>query len=76
MIDLTVQIHEKDKCVAAMVKALSFETAPSLIARSASVKGAKMDASGHFTLHMADNIHRTKFVEAVSKYLPNLVTIK
>jgi hypothetical protein len=54
MKEITIHIKNNDKYVAAMVKALSFQTAPNLKARSASVKGATMDANGQFTLHMAD----------------------
>ena len=75
MIDVTVSIKGNDKYVAAMVKALSFETAPNLMARSASVKGSRMDSNGHFVLHMADKSHHDRFVAALAKYLPDSVAV-
>jgi len=75
MIDIKIHVKNHDKYVAAMVKALSFETAPNLRARSASVKGASMDSSGHFELHMADEAHRSKFTEALTRYLSGLAKV-
>jgi len=75
MNDITVSIGNQDKYVAAMVKALSFESAPNLRARSASVKGARMDQKGCFVLHMANESHHLKFVAALTKYLPGLAKI-
>jgi hypothetical protein len=75
MIDIKIHVKDNDKYVAAMVKALSFQAAPNLIARSASVKGATMDKNGHFTLHMADSQHHSKFAAALSKYLAGLAEI-
>jgi hypothetical protein len=75
MIDIKIHVNNHDKYVAAMVKALSFETAPNLMARSASVKGASMDSSGHFVLHMANETHCSKFKEALTKYLSSLAEI-
>ncbi len=72
MIDIKIHVKNNDKFVAAMVKAISFETAPSLIARSGSVKGARMDSNGQFVLHMADKGHHAKFEAALSKYLSGL----
>jgi hypothetical protein len=45
------------------------------MARSASVKGSRMDSNGTFVLHMTDESHRAKFVAALSKYLPELVKV-
>ena len=75
MIDIKIHVKNHDKCVAAMVKALSFETAPNLRVRSASVKGASMDSSDHFMLHMADEEHQSKFATALTRYLSGLAEI-
>jgi hypothetical protein len=75
MIDITISIENQDKYIAAMVKALSFESAPNLRARSASVKGARMDPNGRFVLHMANESHHLKFITALAKYLPGLANV-
>jgi hypothetical protein len=75
MIDIKIHIKNNDEFVAAMVKALSFQTAPNFVARSASVKGASMNRNGDFILHMADEDHRFNFSEAISTYLHGLTEI-
>jgi len=71
MIPVEVTIHNKDRKIGAMVKALSFE-----VDGPKSVEGASKDfleANGYLRFHFSTQEKATEFTDAVSTYLPQLL---
>jgi hypothetical protein len=70
-IDLKVTIHEKDRKVGAMVKALAFE-----ISGPSSVVGASkefLENHGYYIFHFTTENNAKEFREAVALYLPGIL---
>lgn len=67
-ISVKVFVHEKERMLGAMVKALSFETGG-----ASSVKGVSfstLSATSHYTFNFDSELKAQQFREAVSKYFP------
>jgi hypothetical protein len=71
MINVHVSIHEKDRKIGAMVKALAFE-----IGNKDAVVGTSKEflaAKGYYIFHFNSSQKAQEFREAVSTYLPDLL---
>jgi hypothetical protein len=68
MHDIKVSIPERDKFIAAMVKALAFQ-----IAGQSCVKGATgsfLAEHGHIVIHFTSDSHVSEFRSVLSRYQP------
>ena len=71
MIDIQVSIHQKDRKIGAMVKALAFE-----IGNKAAVVGASkefLSENGFYIFHFNSPKKAQEFKNAVETYLPSLL---
>ena len=71
MPDVKVTIHNKDRKIGAMVKALSFE-----VDGPKSVKGASkefLEQNGYYIFHFSSEEKALEFKEAISSYLPGVL---
>ena len=71
MIDVKVNIHNKDRKIGAMVKALAFE-----IAGPSSVVGTSkeyLEAHGYYVFHFPTVKKANEFKESLAMYLPALM---
>jgi hypothetical protein len=67
-IPVTVFIHEKERMLGAMVKALAFEAGGPSSVRG--VSHYKLSATSHYTFTFTSDRKAQEFREAVSKYFP------
>jgi len=71
MPDVKVTIHNKDRKIGAMVKALSFE-----VEGPKSVTGTSkdfLDQNGYYIFHFSSEETALKFKDALARYLPGLL---
>ncbi len=71
MIDVNVSIHNKDRKIGAMVKALAFE-----VGNKQAVVGASkefLESHGYLIFHFSSTQKAQEFKDAVSTYLPSLL---
>jgi hypothetical protein len=70
MPDVKVSIHNKDKKIGAMVKALAFE-----VGNHPAVAGANyevLQGQGYYTFHFSSDAKADEFKQALRSYLPEL----
>jgi hypothetical protein len=75
MREIKVSVPNGDKYIAAMVKALAFQSAPDRNAGQGCVKGSTLDEHGHIVFHFRQEPHFLEFKRALSEYLPNSASI-
>jgi len=71
MPDVKVTIHNKDRKIGAMVKALTFE-----VEGPKSVTGASkefLEKNGFYIFHFSTQALASEFTDALSQYLPGLL---
>jgi len=71
MVDIQVSIHQKDRKIGSMVKALAFE-----IGNKAAVVGASKEVlseNGFYIFHFNSPEKAQEFKKAVETYLPSLL---
>lgn len=71
MLDVKVAIHNRDRKIGAMVKALSFE-----VDGPKSVSGASkefLEQNGYYIFHFSSQEKASEFKEALANYLPGVL---
>ncbi len=71
MPDVKVTIHNKDRKIGAMVKALAFE-----VGGPKSVTGTSkefLEENGFYIFHFSSQEYAAEFMEALAQYLPGLL---
>lgn len=71
MPDIKVTIHNRDRKIGAMVKALAFE-----VEGPKSVTGASkefLEQNGFYVFHFSSQEYASEFTEALARYLPGLL---
>jgi len=71
MIDVRVSIHNRDRKISAMVKALAFEVSgpPSVVGASKEF----LEQNGYLMFHFPSREKVTEFQEDLGEYLPGLL---